>query len=110
MLHAKGLQTFLNFLSAVPEGSLFEADNVVIDRDGVIEPRRGLKVLADIPSTSKQLFTYKDTILTQYGDALSYYNGTSFVPYEKKTDYPYTDVTVDLVTPVNNKIKIPLHE
>lgn len=67
ILRAKGLYTHGNPLSAVPEGSLQIADNVVIDRNEVIEPRRGFKqygnTFGGITDRTKQLFVYKDRIL-----------------------------------------------
>lgn len=67
ILKAKGLYTHGNPLSAVPEGSLQTADNVVIDRNEVIEQRRGFKQYGDtfgvLSDRTKQLFTYKDKIL-----------------------------------------------
>jgi len=40
-LTARGLQTQPNDLGQLPEGALTVADNVVVSRDGIIEPRRG---------------------------------------------------------------------
>lgn len=76
MLKAKGLQTFSNYLSQVPEGSLFKAENVNIDRDGIIEPRRGIKVTADLPDIAKQLLQYKNRVLAHYDDAIAYLSDT----------------------------------
>lgn len=107
MLRAKGLNTFQNFLSEIPEGSLFEAENVVIDRDGVVEPRRGIKVNGDLPEISKQLLTYKDKILAHYGDALAFSDGNDpaiFTTYKKRADFQTTDV--DTAT---DRITIILH-
>jgi len=39
----KGLHTQPNDVGEVPQGALVEAVNVVVSRDGIIEPRRGLK-------------------------------------------------------------------
>lgn len=41
-LKAAGLQTQPNNLGEVPPGSLLVADNIVIDREGVIQSRRGI--------------------------------------------------------------------
>lgn len=41
-LRAAGLYTFPSTLSEVPEGALKRANNVHIDRDGIITPKRGL--------------------------------------------------------------------
>lgn len=43
-LRPRGLVTNPSELSAVPEGALREAENVVIRRDGLVEPRPGFKV------------------------------------------------------------------
>jgi hypothetical protein len=80
-----GLYTFANKLSSIPAGSLVEAVNVVIDRDGVIEPRRGYKIYANSFGTStdtaKQLLTYKGRILRHYGTTIEYDNGGTFLPF-----------------------------
>lgn len=79
-LKARGLYTFQNFLSSIPEGALLDATNVVIDRDGIIEPRRGITRYGEIGATPsnrvKQLLTYKDRILAHYSDKLAYDDGT----------------------------------
>ena len=76
MLKAAGLHTFVNDLDAVPQGALLKAENTVIDRDGVIESRRGFKQYAEISPLStditKQLFTYKDRLLAHYTDKLAF--------------------------------------
>lgn len=70
-LKAKGLYTFPNALSEVPDGALSEASNVVIDRDGVINPRRGIQLYGNTfgnPSDrAKQLLVYRDRILRHWG-------------------------------------------
>lgn len=70
MLRARGLHTNPNFFSEVPEGSLVEAKNVVIDRDGIIEPRRGIKLYGNnLPTTNdrvKQKFFYKGRLLRHF--------------------------------------------
>lgn len=74
-LKAKSLITNPNELSR-PEGSLDVADNVVIDRDNIIEPRRGFSEYGnDLGMTTdraKQLMVYKDTILRHYTDKISF--------------------------------------
>jgi len=78
MLKAKGLYTFQNFLSSIPEGALLDATNVVIDRDGIIEPRRGIKEYGTIGTSSdrvKQILEYKGKILAHYGSTLAYGDG-----------------------------------
>jgi len=72
-LKAKGLYTFPNQLGSVPQGALLKADNVVIDREGTTETRRGFKqygtVLANAP---KKLFNYEKKLIVHHGTTLSY--------------------------------------
>ena len=49
----QGLNTFQSDLSAVPEGSLLKADNVVFDKEGIIETRRGFKQRINLDETLK---------------------------------------------------------
>lgn len=76
LLEAKGLYTDPNLLSKVPEGALVQADNVIIDRDAVIEPRRGIAGYGTDfgigTDRSKQLLVYKNRILIHYADKLLY--------------------------------------
>lgn len=66
---AKGLYTHSNPLadSAVPAGSFANVSNVVVDRNEIIEPRRGFKQyensFGDGTDRAKQLLTYKDSVL-----------------------------------------------
>lgn len=84
LLQAAGLQTFNNNLD-LPAGSLVQAENVIIDRNGVIEPRRGFKqwktVGSDISLYAYQLISYKDKILAHYpatgGSKLSFDSGSN---------------------------------
>ncbi len=76
LLKAKGLSTYPNALSEMPEGSLTVADNVIIDRNGVIEPRRGFQEYGTAfgisTDVAKQLIVYKDRILRHYSTVLQY--------------------------------------
>lgn len=76
-LKAKGLYLDPNLISAVPEGALVVADDVVINRDDVIEPRRGMAKYGnsfgnDSTDVAKQLLTYKKRLLIHYNDKLLY--------------------------------------
>lgn len=107
MIKSKGLHTFQNYLSQIPEGSQFIANNVVIDRDGVMEPRRGIKVLGEIPDVSKQLLTYKDRILVHYDDVIAYSDNNdpaSFTPFQGT--FTFEPSAVD---PLLNTIRINQH-
>lgn len=70
----KGLETFANSIDPSAGSAQTIASNVVIDRDNILEPRRGIKVLADLPEKAKQLLTYKDRVLAHYGNSLGYLN------------------------------------
>lgn len=71
-LKAKGLISYPNNLSAVPNGSLLQADNVVIDREEVLEPRRGYNQLpGTLGSVStylpNQIFKFAENVIAHYG-------------------------------------------
>ena len=70
----RGLYTFPNDFSSVPEGALAVADNIVVDRDSIAEPRRGLNYLSsaagradfiDASGRAIKKFFYQDTIIAQ---------------------------------------------
>lgn len=108
MLKAKGLQTFANYLSAVPEGALFEAENVIIDRDGVVEPRRGIKINGELPAIAKQLLTYKNHILAHYENSLAFSDGNdpaTFTSYKKQSTF----TSPGDVSTIDDTITIQLH-
>ena len=72
LVKATGLSTFYNELN-LPDGALTTADNVVIDRNNIIRPRRGLSdygTAAPSNGSYDQLITYKERILTYTGTVL----------------------------------------
>lgn len=75
-LRAKGLFTDPNLLSEVPEGALVQADNVVVERDSVVEPRRGFAKYGNTfglgTDRAKQLLLYKNRVLIHYQNKLLY--------------------------------------
>lgn len=72
LLKVAGLHTNSNELSAVPEGALSVADNVVVRAKDVIEPRRGQRVSTDLPDVATQVFPYaEDFIFHDQADNLS---------------------------------------
>lgn len=77
-LKALGLNTMPNQLEA-KEGSLSVAKNVNINRDNVVESRRGFKIYGNSMGTSsdraKQLFSYKLRILRHFASTLQYDDG-----------------------------------
>jgi len=76
-LDCKGLFTMPNALSQVPHGSLLQAQNVVVDYNGLLGVRRGIKqfgtslaALTGIPTTEVfQEFFYKSSKLIWFGDS-----------------------------------------
>lgn len=74
LLKAKGLATYHNELG-LTEGSLITADNVVIDRNDTVRPRRGLGNYGTaVPccGTIKQLINYKNRVLRHHGSTLQF--------------------------------------
>lgn len=80
-LKVSGLHLEPNQLD-VPPGSLIQANNCVVRRDGVIEPRRGFHTYGtsfnSIADRAKQLFTYKTRILRHVFDNNSVSNKLQF--------------------------------
>jgi hypothetical protein len=78
-LKAIGLNTNPNQLD-LPEGSLIEAHNVIIDRENVIEPRRGFRIYGEsfgsTTDRAKQMWEYKNRIIRHYSNKLEFQNGT----------------------------------
>lgn len=72
-LDCRGLYTMPNSLSKVPKGSLLNAQNVVVDYNGLLSIRRGIKQFgAALVGTNFELFQeffYKDSKLIWYGNA-----------------------------------------
>lgn len=82
VIKVNGLFTFPNDLSEVPEGALFKANNAVIDRDSIAEPRRGFTTLDyKLPGSSyraERLFSYKEKLFARYNtNNLAYYETTT---------------------------------
>jgi len=68
-----GLWTYPNPLSAVPQGALKKAQNVVIDRPNVIEQRRGQAPFGTIltDSTTK-IYNFQNRLLISHGTSIAY--------------------------------------
>jgi len=76
-VRAAGLYTYPNQISQVPNGSLVQADNVVIDREGVLEPRRGYNTL---PGTLGALSTYRANQIFRFGNNVISHYGPPLAP------------------------------
>lgn len=97
-LSVKGLFTNFNDLSEVPIGGLKVADNIVINKNGIGEPRRGMdRLVYTLPlSTDRadKLLQYQDTLLVHYDQSnLAYYSDTQgIVPYQGTFTHPDTNL------------------
>jgi hypothetical protein len=79
MIRPVGLDNFHNQLSVAPPGSFLVMDDVVIDREGVVESRRGLSRYGSLGTNStaipQQLLYYKNTILGMIANTLYFDTG-----------------------------------
>ncbi len=105
-LKATGLNTMPNQLD-LKEGSLSVASNVVIDRDNVIEKRRGFKLYGNSFGSSvdllKQLMEYRDKIIRHYSSTLQYDNGTgTFTSFPGAFTEPQNGIRIKSVAANNN--------
>ncbi len=75
-LKAAGISTLNNPFSSVQDGSLAEGLNINIDRNNVIEPRRGMSQYGNTfgagDDRALQLFNYKDIIIRHALSSLQY--------------------------------------
>lgn len=72
-LNNLGLYTYANTVGQVPAGAMVAALNVVIDKPGVVETRRGFTPWGTaLSGTINKLFAYKDRLLSHHGTTLSY--------------------------------------
>lgn len=80
LLQINGLNTNSNQLSRVSPGSLTIAKNMVIDKDGIGEPRRGVKYYPNSPSPDTirhdRLFEFQGHLIAHRSNdnTLAYYN------------------------------------
>jgi hypothetical protein len=101
-LKFKGLVTDPNSLGSVPQGALLEAENVVIDRDDILEPRRGFKTYGDAMGVSsnraKQLLNYKSRLIRHYDDSLEYDSDSSPGTFERYKELAWIYATTGGLT------------
>lgn len=98
VLKNKGLFTNSNQLSAVPEGALYLAKNVNIDKDDIVEPIRGFARLSDSPASSAircdRLTSYQDKIIARRSsnNTMAYYvSGAGWTDYSSTYEHPDSD-------------------
>lgn len=75
-LTPKGLFTYYNSLADISPGALLKANNIVIQQEGIAQPRRGIKYWSNTFGTTsdraKQLFEYKARILCHYSNKITF--------------------------------------
>ena len=83
-----GLYTFPSDISSVPQGALEQADEVVIDRDNIVEPRRGFDYLtyddpvngvtqSKVADIVNSIFSYQGYLVVLYeGNQLAWHSPT----------------------------------
>jgi hypothetical protein len=96
-LKANGLYTAPNSFSGVPGGALLVADDVVIDQDNVLQPRRGFDRLDGafplVSDRAERYDRYKDELISHYGgDKLARYDSGVWTDYSGS--YPNPDDTL----------------
>ena len=98
ILKNKGLFTNSNQLSAVPNGALSLAKNIVIDKDGVAECCRGFDRMTYPASSSAvrndRATSYQDHLIVHRSndDSMSYYvSGAGFTDYSGTYAHPDSD-------------------
>jgi hypothetical protein len=78
-VNLSGLWTDPNPFSKVPVGSFSVADNVVVDRESIVESRRGYNIYGNdfaFQGTIDSLFSYQDAILAHGSNKKLYYDST----------------------------------
>jgi hypothetical protein len=92
-LKISGLYTNPNQFSEIPEGALQRADNIVIDKGSVAEPRRGQAKYGQLPESYTgsvdALYDYDGTLLVSYNNKLARDNGNgTFTAYDNSYSPP----------------------
>ena len=111
ILKAKGLFTNSNQLSEVPEGALSIAKNIVIDKDGVIEPSRGFKRLGNAPVSDSlrndRITTYQNKVVVHRSNdnTMAYFTeGVGWTNYSGTYAHPDSNLARIQFAPVNGNL------
>lgn len=77
-----GLFTFTNLVGQAPPGAMVAAQNIVIDKPGVAETRRGFKQFGSMlfGDTIHKIFSFQNRLLVHHGTILSYDSTGAGVP------------------------------
>ena len=86
----QGLNTFQSTLSEVPAGSLKVADNLVIDKEGILETRRGIRDRLTIPPLTVNANPFIKSF-HQYNNNLIMHVESTAVDGTQTDDLYYTD-------------------
>lgn len=107
-LKHKGLYTAPNEFSAVPEGALMTANNIVIDADQIAEPRRGQDRVYTLPNADDRISrytVYQDTLLAAWnGASVGYLSGSAFVALSGTYAHPDSSLARLRFLPANNNL------
>lgn len=103
-----GLYRNTNELSETPEGGLLIANNLVIDRDSIIESRRGFDQLnfkfRDSSDRAHNVFIYRDNLLAHNStDLMSRYDST---PVLVSGDFSSGGSTITNISPNTNSLSV----
>lgn len=104
-LKPKGLYTYYNSIDDVNPGALLKANNIVIQQEGVAQPRRGIKYWSNTAADpARQLFDYKSRIFTNYASTMAYDSTGSgaFVPFTGSYTSPKADTRIKSVESKGN--------
>lgn len=97
VLKNTGLQTNSNQLSMAPDGALTLASNIVIDKDGVAEPRRGFDRIPLAPASdlirNDRITSYQDKLIVRRSsDSTMAYYDAGFTNYAGTYQHPDSDM------------------
>ena len=88
----RGLFTYKSEISEVPEGSFDILDNFVIDKEGILQPRRGFKTIELSTGITDDIvnkqFEYNNTQLLKYPSGLYRRDDTTLTKYTGDFDVP----------------------
>lgn len=97
-LRNRGLYLHGSYLGGdVPEGAMSRADNVVLDRENIIEPRRGMPVYGQaisglIPSATRRLISFSGSLFAHNSNQLYRDIGAGAWAFERSATPPSTEV------------------
>lgn len=84
-----------NPFSEVPDGALRVASNLVIDRDGIGESRRGFVQYGNLPGVLTQYLNFNDILLLHYdGDTLAHDVSGTWTDYAGTFEAPDADLKI----------------